>query len=105
MSRRLVGHLVVVVMGLAVAVWAIANQVSPSIQCRGVSMAPGDVCANAEGTKVQTYEDRLRALEFSTPVMVAAGMLVAAFGTGLGVAEVRRTGSSARTRPGPPPAG
>ena len=104
MSRRLVGHLVVVVIGLAVAVWAVANLLTPSIACRGVPMGPGDVCANAEGTKIQTYEDRLEALRFSTPVMVGAGVLVAAFGAGLGVAEIRRTGSSGRTRPGRPPA-
>lgn len=104
MSRRLLGHLVVVVIGLAVAVWAVANLLNPSIACRGVPMGPGDVCTNAEGTKIQTYEDRLEALRFSTPVMVGAGILVAAFGVGLGVAEVRRTGSSGRTRPGHPPA-
>lgn len=103
MSRRLLGHLAVAVIGLAVALWAIANLLNPSITCRGVPMAPGDTCSNAAGTKMQTYEDRLEALEFSTPVMVGAGVLVAAFGVGLGVAEVRRTGSSGRTRPDLPP--
>lgn len=85
------GHLVVTVLGLAVALWAIANLLNPSIACRGVPMGPGDTCTNAEGSKVQTYEDRLEALQFSTPVMVGAGVLVAGFGTALGVAELRRT--------------
>lgn len=91
MSRRLWAHIALAVVGVAVVVWALATGLSPRIECRGVPMAPGDVCHNAEGTKVQTYDERLEALQHSTPVMVGTGLVIAAFGVGLALAERRRT--------------
>lgn len=90
MRRRLWAHVALAVVGVAVVVWALWTGLNPSIDCRGVPMSPGDVCHNAEGTKVQTYEDRLDALQHSTPVMVGTGVVVAAFGVGLAFAERRR---------------
>ena len=77
--------------GVAVVVWALLTWFNPTIECRGVRMGPGDVCHNAEGTKVQTYDDRLDALRLSTPVMVGTGVVVAGFGAALAVADRRRT--------------
>lgn len=95
MSRRLLAHVALALAGVAVVVWALANALSPSISCRGVPMAPGDVCRNAEGTRVQTYEERRDAVAFSTPVMVGVGAVVAVFGGGLALAERRRASDSA----------
>ena len=90
-KRRLWPHLVLVAVGLAGLVWALWLSASPVIVCRDVEMRPGDVCHNAEGTKVQTYDDRLDALRLSTPVMVGTGVVVAGFGAALAVADRRRT--------------
>ncbi len=90
MSRRLWAHLALAIVGVAVVVWALVTWFNPIIDCRGVPMSPGDVCHNAEGTKVQTYDDRLEALQHSTPVMVGTGAVIAAFGVGLAVAERRK---------------
>lgn len=90
MSRRLWAHVALAVVGVAVVVWALSTSLNPRIECRGTPMAPGDVCHNAEGTKVQTYDERLEALQHSTPVMVGTGVVIAAFGVGLVLAERRR---------------
>lgn len=91
MSRRFWAHVALAVVGVAVVVWALLTWFNPTIECRGVRMGPGDVCHNAEGTKVQTYDDRLDALRLSTPVMVGTGLVVAGFGAALAVADRRRT--------------
>jgi len=91
LSRRFWAHVALAVVGVAVVVWALLTWFNPTIECRGVRMAPGDVCHNAEGTKVQTYDDRLDALRLSTPVMVGTGVVVAGFGAALAVADWRRT--------------
>ena len=91
MSRRFWAHVALAVVGVAVVVWALLTWFNPTIECRGVRMGPGDVCHNAEGTKVQTYDDRLDALRLSTPVMVGTGVGVAGCGAALAVADRRRT--------------
>lgn len=90
MSRRIWAHVALALVGVAVVIWAVATGLNPRIDCRGVPMAPGDICHNAEGTKVQTYDERLAALRHSTPVMVGTGAVIAAFGGGLAWAERRR---------------
>lgn len=102
---RLWRHLVLVVVGLGAVVWVLTLGAQPTITCRDVVMAPGDVCANAQGTRVQTYQERLDAARDARPVIGGAGLALAGFGAHLCVAELRRAGSSARRRPGPPPAG
>ena len=91
MSRRFWAHVALAVVGVAVVVWALLTWFNPTIECRGVRMGPGDGCHNAEGTKVQTYDDRLDALRLPTPVMVGTGVVVAGFGAALAVADRRRT--------------
>ncbi len=91
MSRRFWAHVALAVVGVAVVVWALLTWFNPTIECRGVRMGPGDVCHNAEGPKVQTYDVRLDALRLSTPVMVGTGVVVAGFGAALAVADRRRT--------------
>lgn len=102
---RILRHLVLVVVGLGAVVWVLTFGAHPTITCRDVVMAPGDVCSNAQGTQVQTYQQRLDAARDARPVIAGAGLAVAGFGAHLCVAELRRAGSSGRTRPDPPPAG
>lgn len=103
--RRLVAHLALATVGVLAVVWALTLGAHPTITCRERVMGPGDICANAQGTRVQTYEERLTAHQQARPVIAGAGVLLVAFGGGLALAEaraVRRAGSSARTRPGRP---
>jgi len=90
LSRRFWGHVALAVVGTLAVVWALTLGASPSIECRGVPMAPGDVCSNAEGTRVQTYDERMDAAQAARPVIGGVGGLVAAFGVGLAVGERRR---------------
>ena len=62
----------------------------PSVTCRGVELRPGESCAKADGSSAQTYEARAAAARNATPVIVGVGLLVAVFGTGLLIADVRR---------------
>lgn len=99
--RRLVAHLVLVVVGLAAVLWALMLGAHPTITCRDQVMVPGGVCSNAQGSRVQTYEERLTAHHQARPVIAGAGVLVAAFGGGLALTEarrLRRADSWARTR-------
>ncbi len=102
--RRWWAHVALAVVGAAALVWALTLGANPTITCRDVVMGPGDTCANAEGTRTQTYEERYVAAQQARPVVGGVGALVGAFGVALAVAEVRRAGSSGRTRPGHPPA-
>ena len=54
-------------------------------------MQPGQTCSKADGSAEQTYEQRRAAARSATPVIVGVGLLVAAFGTGLLVAGLRRS--------------
>lgn len=103
--RKVWAHVALLVVGLGAVVWALTLSAEPTIRCRDAVMAPGDVCANADGDRVQTYEERLAAAQQARPVVGAVGAVVVAFGAGLVVAEVRRAGSSGRTRPDRPPGG
>ena len=74
-----------VVAALALAAWGVATWVAPSTQCRGVQMAPGDVCSyssstDVDTTRTQTYEQRVAAARQSAPVVVVLGLGTAAFG-------------------------
>lgn len=106
MSRRFWAHVGLAVVGVAAVLWALTLGAHPTIECRGVEMRPGDVCANAEGTRVQTYEERMTAHQQARPVVGGVGGVLAAFGVGLAVAQrrdvVRGSGSSGRTRPDHP---
>lgn len=88
-GRRL-AHLLLAAAGLLVALSPVMLGSATSVTCRGVEMRPGDTCAKADGSAVQTYEDRVAAARNATPVVVGVGLLVAVFGTGLLLADVRR---------------
>ena len=57
-------------------------------------MRPGDMCAKADGSAVQSYEQRAGAPRNAVPVIMVVGLLVAAFGVALIIADV-----SAGSRP------
>ncbi|MEO7587604.1 MAG: hypothetical protein ABIS84_06205 [Arachnia sp.] len=96
MTRR-VALWAFVMAALALTVWGIATWVSPSTQCRGQEMGPGDVCTyssytDVETTRTQTYEQRVAAARQSAPVVVVLGL--AATGFGVAVALRRRPGAT-----------
>lgn len=99
MRRKVAAHVALVVVGLAALVWALTAG-TPAITCRDQVMGPGDVCVNAQGTKQQTYEERVAAYHNARPVVGGVGVMLAAFGGALAFAEVRGAGSSDRVRSG-----
>ncbi|MBK8463443.1 MAG: hypothetical protein IPL36_10505 [Nigerium sp.] len=98
MTRRMLAHAALIVLGLAALVWALTAG-TPHITCRDQVMVPGDICVNAQGTKQQTYEERLAAHHQARPVVGGVGVALAAFGGALAFADVRGAGSSDRARP------
>ncbi len=89
MRRRLWAHLALLAAGAVAVLWALTVMANPVITCREVVLHPGDVCRNAAGTKVQTYEERLKAAQDARPVVGGVGLLVAGFGAALAAAEWR----------------
>ncbi|MDO5735207.1 MAG: hypothetical protein Q4P15_01885 [Propionibacteriaceae bacterium] len=94
MTRRLVlwGF---VVAALALVAWGVSTWVSPSTQCRGVQMTPGDVCTYSSTTDVgttrtQTYEERVAAARQSAPVVIVLGLAAAGFGIHLALRDNQR---------------
>lgn len=90
MSGRRLAHLLLAIAGLLVAIYPVTLGANPTVTCRGAELNPGESCAKADGSATQSYEDRAAAAHNAVPVVVGVGMLVAAFGTGLFVADVRR---------------
>ena len=90
--RAVLAHAVVVVLGLLVLAYALTLGGSSTVTCRGETMRPGDVCAKADGTGAQSYEQRAAAVRNARPVVAVGGLLVAGFGAVLLVGEVRRQG-------------
>lgn len=87
---RMAAHVALVVAGLAVVLWALTLAAHPAITCRDAVMGPGDVCVDASGRRVQTYEERWAAAQAARPVVAGAGLAVAGFGTVLALQERRR---------------
>lgn len=87
--RRLWWHVALTAIGLVGVVWALTVAANPVITCRDVVMRPGDVCANAEGTRSQTWEERSAAAQQARPVIGVMGLVVAGFGVALAVQDVR----------------
>jgi hypothetical protein len=88
-GRRL-AHLLLAIAGLLIALYPFTIGADSTPTCRGVEMAPGGTCSKADGSAEQTYEQRRATARDAAPVIVGVGLLVAAFGTGLLVADVRR---------------
>lgn len=82
MRSRLL-NLAMVVIGLLVVLYPLTLGGTAPITCRGIVMVPGDRCAKADGSAVQTYEQRDATRRAAAPVMVGVGLLVAGFGTAL----------------------
>ncbi len=96
MTRRLVLWAFVVA-ALALAAWGVATWVSPSTECRGQQMGPGDVCSyssytDVETTRSQTYEERVAAARQSAPVVVVLGLAAAGFGVHVALRSTPRPG-------------
>lgn len=72
-------HLALAAAGLAAVLWAVVLGANPTIWCREQVMQPGQVCSNAQGTKVQTYEERVSAAQWARPVVGVVGAGVTAF--------------------------
>jgi hypothetical protein len=89
-----VAHALLILAGLLIVAYPLTIGATPPIRCRGVAMGPGDTCSKASSAGVQTYEQRARTARQAKPVIVGVGLLVAAFGTALLVAEVRRPRST-----------
>lgn len=92
--RRIWVHVVLVLVGLAAVVWALTLGADPVIVCRDAVMRPGDVCANAVGTRTQTYEERWRTAQQARPVVGGVGLVAAGFGAVLAWGELRRRDAS-----------
>ena len=93
MSRRVrtrVAHLVLLLAGLAVVLYAVTLGGSPALRCHDAVMTPGSVCMKADGSAGQTYEQRIATRRSAQPVVAGVGVLVLAFGAGLLVADLRR---------------
>ncbi len=78
---RQLAHLALAAAGVAAVLWAVVLGANPTIWCREQVMHAGQVCANAQGTKVQTYDDRLdtlRAVSRAGISVCSSGMPVAA---------------------------
>jgi hypothetical protein len=78
--RRTVANLVLVVVGFLIMAYPLTVGASAPISCRGVIMQPGDVCPKADGSAVQSYEQRAQARRTAVPVVLVIGLLVAGFG-------------------------
>ena len=76
-------HLALAAAGVAAVLWAVLLSANPTIWCRDQVMHPGQVCSNAQGTKVQTYEERFSAAQWARPVVGVVGLVVAGFGVAL----------------------
>ena len=79
-SWRRWAHLALAAAGVAAVLWAVVLAANPTIWCREQVMHPGEVCSNAQGTKVQTYEERYAAAQWARPVVGVVGAVVAGFG-------------------------
>lgn len=91
LTRRRVAHLLLALVGVLIVLYPFTLGANPTPTCRGVELRPGQTCAKADGSAVQTYEERLSTARNATPVIVGVGLLVAGFGTALLIGDVRRS--------------
>lgn len=97
--RVRIRHWALIVFGALIFAFPLTVGAAMPISCRGVTMAPGDICAKAGGQGVQTYEQRFNDRAHAAPVIMVTGALVVAFG-GVLLISYRAPNSSARTRAG-----
>ena len=77
---RLVAQLALLVAGVLIMAYPFTIGAAPGLMCRDQVLRPGEVCAKADGSAVQSYEARARAAANAMPVVVVLGALVAGFG-------------------------
>ena len=77
---RLAAQIALVVAGLAIMAYPFIVGAAPGLMCRDQVLQPGQVCAKADGSAVQSYEARAAAAANAMPVVVVLGALVAGFG-------------------------
>ena len=90
-ARRRVAHLLLALVGVLIVLYPFTLGAHPTPTCRGVQLQPWQTCSKADGSAVQTYEERLATARNATPVIVGVDLLVAGFGTALFVGDVRRS--------------
>lgn len=89
--RTRVAHVLLIVVGLVAVAYALSLGSATDLRCRDAVMTPGSVCVKADGSAGQTYEQRLATRRSARPVVAGVGVLVAVFGAGLLVSDVRRS--------------
>ncbi|HET9648585.1 MAG TPA: hypothetical protein VFP34_10185 [Microlunatus sp.] len=88
--RSRIAQVGLIIAGLLIALYPFTLGAHPSITCRGVPMAPGQTCAKADGSAMETYEKRVQAARRARPIIVIVGLGVAAFGVALLMGARRR---------------
>lgn len=86
-----VAQVVLIIVGLLILAYPLTLGADPDVTCRGQVLQPGDVCAKADGSETQTYEERAKAVSNARPVIIVAGVVLTGFGVVLLAGEVRRS--------------
>ena len=93
---RLAAQIALVLAGVLIVLYPFTVGAAPGLMCRDQVLQPGQVCAKADGSQVQSYESRAAAAAAATPVLVGLGLLVIGFGSYLlwsGAARTSKTQS------------
>jgi hypothetical protein len=93
-TRGRVAQLVLIIVGMLLFAYPLTVGAASPINCRGVSMGPGDTCAKAGTSATQSYEQRAQARRNAAPVIMVVGVLVMAFGVTLLITGRRRVAES-----------
>jgi len=93
-TRGRVAQLVLIIVGMMIFAYPLTLGAASPINCRGVSMRPGDTCAKAGTSATQSYEQRAQARRNAAPVIMVVGVLVMAFGVTLLITGRRRVAES-----------
>ncbi len=89
--RSRIAQIALIVAGLLIALYPFTLGASPAITCRGVPMSPGQTCAKADGSAMESYEKRVASANAAKPIIVVVGLGVAGFGVALLVGARRRS--------------
>ena len=95
--RSRIAQVGLIVAGLLIALYPFTLGASPDVDCRGVPMGPGQTCAKADGSAMETYEKRVAAANAAKPIVVVIGLAVAGFGVALLVGTSRRREAAGAT--------
>lgn len=90
MTGRRIGHLVVILVGLLILAYPFTLGATVDVNCYGRPLQPGQSCPKADGSRGQTYEQRVADARAAEPVVLTVGAVVAGFGVALLVLDLRR---------------